>query len=91
MPDQKFYLSKISYFERRVLSTLMLLFRLINLFYSLKTSQISNAAYKSEWFTMSIQNKKKIAFIILRGQKPQTLSVGGNNGLVASMLLFSQV
>ena len=61
-------------------------------FFSLcKTSQISNAAYKSDWFAASIKVQKKIGFIILRGQRPQTLNVGGNNVMVASMLLFSQV
>jgi hypothetical protein len=28
---------------------------------------------------------------MMRGQRPQTLNIGGNNALVASMLLFSQV
>ncbi|XP_070498763.1 odorant receptor 10-like [Chironomus tepperi] len=55
------------------------------------TAQISNAAYQSEWFSTSTKIQKKIGFIILRGQKPQTLNVGGNNVMVASMLLFSQI
>ncbi|KAL7039239.1 hypothetical protein ACKWTF_009841 [Chironomus riparius] len=55
------------------------------------TAQISNAAYKSEWFSASMKIQKKIGFIILRGQRPQTLNVGGNDVMVASMLLFSQI
>lgn len=40
---------------------------------------------------MPIKIKKKILLIIMMGQKPQTLNFGGNDVIVASMLLFSEV
>ena len=49
------------------------------------------AAYKSEWYTRSIKIQKKVLFIIMRARRPQSLNVGGNDVMVASMLLFSQV
>jgi hypothetical protein len=55
------------------------------------SSSVSAAAFKSEWFTKSIKNQKKLQFIIMRAQRPQTLNFLGNNFLVASIYLFSQI
>jgi hypothetical protein len=57
----------------------------------IKSEQIADAVYQSEWYTKPIKIKKKILLIIMMGQKPQTLNFGGNDVMVASMLLFSEV
>jgi hypothetical protein len=57
---------------------------------SAQTFQIAGAVYKNDWFTKSVANQKRILFLMMRAQRPQTLNVG-NDMMIASMLLFSQI